>query len=332
MTDETQNSLDESSFESISESSSSSSSSRFYTLMFFCFLFVLFIWHVWDFIYDKHIKQLVPLWITREKKQESSHFTDVEAGRRAAIRRKQEETAALATIAAEKQRVKDLEELERQAESIKLRSNNAQSLNQGGGQRLVEKSNSVASITPALPKASSTTSSAPVRREPTTPKDVPRIPKVIPLTESEIAAQRIQIASDRLEQMSSEPSIDAEGVITLAIRCISWRGELRDERRFLPVDTIDRVADFVQASGAFEADGGMRNAALYTVFPRKCLLDWRDYDLSLLTTKKDFETFTNTNNASDDDGGNRSNKNGHATLSELGLSGRTVLSLVRSNN
>ena len=121
--------------------------------MFFCFLFVLFIWHVWDFLYDKHLKHLVPLWITREKKKESSHFTDVEAGRRAAIRRKQEETAALAAIAAEKQRVKDLEELERQAESIKLRSNNAQSLNQGGGQRLVEKSNSVASLTPALPKS-----------------------------------------------------------------------------------------------------------------------------------------------------------------------------------
>jgi len=308
-----------------------SSPSSHYTLIFFCVLIFLYVWHIWDFLYDKHLRT-IPAWFNRKGKNEESaavHFTDVEAGRRLAIRRKQEETAALSAIAAEKQRLKDLEELERQAENIKLKSVNPISTT-GGGQRLVEKQTIqkpvVAplqkTITPStLDKGDQTNSSSS-----SSSVEAPRLPKVIPLTDSEIAAQRMKIATDRLDRMSSEPSIDAEGVLTLAIRCISWRGELRDERRFLSSDSIEHVADFVQASGAFEADGGMRNAALFTVFPRKCLLDWKDYDLSSLTTKKDFENFSiSSMNAS-------ASSNGHATLSELGLSGRTVLSLVRSSS
>lgn len=307
--------------------SDESSPSSHYTLIFFCVLILLYLWHIWDFLYDKHLRT-IPAWFFRRGKNDEStavHFTDVEAGRRAAIRKKQEETAALSAIAAEKQRLKDLEELERQAENIKLKSVNPISTT-GGGQRLVEKQTiqkPVAplqkTITPSTPyKGDQSNSSSSV--------EAPRLPKVIPLTDSEIAAQRMKIATDRLERMSSEPPIDAEGVLTLAIRCISWRGELRDERRFLSSDSIERVADFVQASGAFEVDGGMRNAALFTVFPRKSLLDWKDYDLSSLTTKKDFENFGSFTST------NASASNGHATLSELGLSGRTVLSLVRSSS
>jgi hypothetical protein len=266
-------------------------------------------------------------WIQRLTRSgaETSHFTDIEAGRRAAIRRKQEETASLAAIASEKQRVKDLEELERQAENIRLRPVNALPVSQG--QRLVEKSTPIpiqkipvtATSTTSTASNISNSESSSLSSSPP-PTSLPRIPKIVPLSESEITLRRIKIASMRL---TSEPAVDAEGVITLAIRCISWRGELRDERRFLNSDTIENVADFVQTSSAFEIDGGMKNAALFTVFPRKCLLDWKEYYLSNITTKSDFESFERND-------GQSLNKNGQATLLELGLSGRTVLSLVRA--
>jgi len=301
----------------------STSHSRFYTLVFFIILLLGFLFHISDFCWNVHLKHIP--WIQRLTRSgvETSHFTDIEAGRRAAIRRKQEETASLAAIASEKQRVKDLEELERQAENIRLRPVNALPVSQG--QRLVEKSTPIQKIPVTATSTTSTASnisnseSSSLSSSPP-PTSLPRIPKIVPLSESEITLRRIKIASMRL---TSEPAVDAEGVITLAIRCISWRGELRDERRFLNSDTIENVADFVQTSSAFEIDGGMKNAALFTVFPRKCLLDWKEYYLSNITTKSDFESFERND-------GQSLNKNGQATLLELGLSGRTVLSLVRA--
>ena len=302
----------------------STSRSRFYTLLFFIILLLGFLFHISDFCWNVHLKQIP--WIQRLTRSgvETSHFTDVEAGRRAAIRRKQEETASLAAIAAEKQRVKDMEELERQAENIRLRPVNALPLSQG--QRLVEKTTPIQKIpvttTSATATVSNISNSESSLSSSPPPPSLPRLPKIVPLSESEITSRRIKIANMRL---TPEPAADAEGVITLAIRCISWRGELRDERRFLNSDSIEKVADFVQTSSAFEIDGGMKNAALYTVFPRKCLLDWRDYYLSSITTKSDFESFECNN-------GQSLNENGQATLLELGLSGRTVLSLVRATS
>ena len=115
----------------------------------------------------------------------------------------------------------------------------------------------------------------------------------------------------------------------LAVRCVSWRGEQRAERRFRATDRARALCDWCDSAPSLAPDG-LKGGAVFTVFPRREVARFDGWDLAALGSAADFDAFERreaaepaTAEGDDADAG--------PTLGSLGVESRTVLSLVREN-